>query len=159
MENWKDKLNQVTQSTISKSKEVAGVVKLNVEINSLHQNMKSIYTEVGKYVLENGLLPDDKCVAEWASKAADIEADIEANTERIKTLKNVNTCPGCGAEVPRANKFCGKCGTPIVVTSAEPVKDDEEVIDAEFSETSDAEKAQEAQSESQETKEEVSAEE
>ena len=134
MANWREKLNQAAQSTISKSKEVAEIAKLNVEIGSLNQSMKNLYTEVGKYVLENGLLSEDESVAEWASKAADIKADMEANTERIKSLKNDNTCPGCGAEVPKTSKFCDKCGTPIVVTSTEPVKDDEEVIDAEFSE-------------------------
>lgn len=147
MANWREKLNQVTQSTISKSKEVAEVAKLNVENGSLNQSMKGIYTEVGKYVLENGLLSEDESVAAWASKAADIKADIESNAERIKALKNVNTCLGCGAEVPKTSKFCDKCGTPIVVTSTEPLKEDEEVIDAEFSEASGEEKAAEEKAE------------
>ena len=147
MANWREKLNQVTQSTISKSKEVAEVAKLNVENGSLNQSMKGIYTEVGKYVLENGLLSEDESVAAWASKAADIKADIESNAERIKALKNVNTCPGCGAEVPKTSKFCDKCGTPSVVTSTEPLKEDEEVIDAEFSEASGEEKAAEEKAE------------
>ncbi|MCI9337384.1 MAG: zinc ribbon domain-containing protein [Lachnospiraceae bacterium] len=134
MANWREKLNQAAQNTISKSKEVAGVAKLNVEIASLNQSLKNVYTEVGKHVLENGLLAEDETVAEWASKAADIKAEIEENTEKIKLLKNVNTCPGCGAEVPRTSKFCDKCGTPIVVASTEPVKEDKEIIDAEYSE-------------------------
>ena len=147
MASWREKLNQAAQNTISKSKEVAGVAKLNVEIGTLNQSLKNIYTEVGKYVLEKGVLPEDETVAEWASKAADIKAEIEANTEKIKLLKNVNTCPGCGAEVPKTSKFCDKCGTPIVVTSTEPLKEDEEVIDAEFSEASGEEKAAEEKAE------------
>jgi rRNA maturation endonuclease Nob1 len=150
MASWREKLNQAAQNTISKSKEVAEIAKLNVEIGSSNQSMKNIYTEVGKYVLENGLLSEDESVAEWAAKAADIKAEIEASTERIKALKNVNTCPGCGAEVPKTSKFCDKCGTPIVVTSTEPVKEDEEIIDADFSEASqeaEAAQAQEAGSE------------
>lgn len=136
MANWREKLNQAAQNTISKSKEVAGVAKLNMEIGTLNQSIKNIYTEVGKYVLENGLLHEDDSVAQWAAKAADIKAEIENNTEKIKLLKNVNTCPGCGAEVPKTSKFCDKCGTPIVVTSTEPVKEDEEIIDADYSEAS-----------------------
>lgn len=134
MASWTEKLNQMTQSAISKSKEVAGVTKLNVEIGTLNQNLKSLYTEVGKYVLENGLLTEDASVAEWASKAAAIKADIEADTEKIKDIKNVSTCPGCGAEVSRTSKFCNKCGAAIVVASSEPVKDEEKVIDADYSE-------------------------
>lgn len=134
MASWSEKLNQMTQSAISKSKEVAGVTKLNVEIGTLNQNLKNIYTEVGRYVLEKGLLKEDETVAEWASKAAGLKADIEMNTSRIRDLKNVSICPGCGAEVPRTSKFCGKCGTAIVVTSSEPVKEDKEIIDADYSE-------------------------
>lgn len=145
MASWREKLNQAAQNTISKSKEVAGVAKLNVEIGSLNQSLKNVYTEVGKYVLENGLLSENETVSEWASKAADIKAEIEANTEKIKLLKNVNTCPGCGAEVPRTSKFCDKCGTPIVVASTEPVKEDEKIIDAEYSEATQEKKAQEAE--------------
>ena len=145
MASWREKLNQAAQNTISKSKEVAEIAKLNVEIGSSNQSMKNINTEVGKYVLENGLLSEDESVAEWAAKAADIKAEIEASTERIKALKNVNTCPGCGAEVPKTSKFCDKCGTPIVVTSTEPVKEDEEIIDADFSEASQEAEAAQAQ--------------
>lgn len=133
MANWSEKLNQVTQSAISKSKEVAGVAKLNVEINTLNQSLKNIYTEVGRYVVKNRLLSEDESVAEWTSKAAALNADIESYEERIKDLKNVCTCPGCGAEVPRTSKFCGKCGAAIVVKASGPVEE-EKVIDAEYSE-------------------------
>lgn len=145
MASWREKLNQAAQNTISKSKEMAGVAKLNVEIGSLNQSLKNVYTEVGKYVLENGLLSEDETVAQWVSKADEIKAEIEADTEKIKLLKNVNTCPGCGAEVPRTSKFCDKCGTPIVVASTDPVKDDEEIIDADFSEAAQEEKKPEAE--------------
>lgn len=134
MASWSEKLNQMTQSAISKSKEVAGVTKLNVEIGTLNQNLKNIYTEVGCYVLEKGLLKDDDSVAAWASKAAGLKADIDMNTSRIRDLKNVSICPGCGAEVPRTSKFCGKCGAAIVVASSEPVNEEKEIIDADYSE-------------------------
>lgn len=62
MASWTEKLNQMTQSAISKSKEVAGVTKLNLEISSLNQNIKNIQTEIGAYVLENGLLKEDASV-------------------------------------------------------------------------------------------------
>ena len=118
MASWSEKLNQMTQSAISKSKEVAGVTKLNVEIGTLNQNLKK----------------DDDSVAAWASKAAGLKADIDMYTSRIRDLKNVSICPGCGAEVPRTSKFCGKCGAAIVVASSEPVNEEKEIIDADYSE-------------------------
>ena len=52
MASWSEKLNQMTQSAISKSKEVAGVAKLSLEVNNLNQSIKNIQTEVGAYVLD-----------------------------------------------------------------------------------------------------------
>ena len=105
MASWSEKLNQMAQKTVSKSKEVAGVAKLNLEISTLNQNVKNIQNEVGAYVLENGLLMEDATVAEWAAKVASLKAEIESNTEKIHDLKNVSVCPGCGAEVARSSKF------------------------------------------------------
>ena len=133
MASWSEKLNQMTQKTISKSKEVAGVAKLNLEISTLNQNIKNIQNEVGAYVLENGLLMDDASVAEWAAKVASLKADIEANTEKIHDLKNVSICPGCGAEVAKTSKFCDKCGTAIVIKVSDPVETDEVVVDTSYS--------------------------
>ena len=146
MASWTEKLNQMTQNAISKSKEVAGVTKLNLEISTLNQNIKNIQTEVGAYVLENGLLKEDASVVEWASKVASLKAEIEANSEKIHDLKNISICPGCGAEVSRTSKFCDKCGTPIVVASTDPVKE-EEIIDAQYSETSGEAAAEEVKPE------------
>lgn len=142
MASWTEKLNQMTQSAISKSKEVAGVTKLNLEISSLNQNIKNIQTEIGAYVLENELLKEDSTVVEWAAKVAGYKAEIEAANEKICELKNVNICPSCGAEVSRTSKFCDKCGTAIVTKSAEPEKEDEVVVDASFS-AAEEEKAEE----------------
>ncbi|HBA46803.1 MAG TPA: hypothetical protein DCZ91_03185 [Lachnospiraceae bacterium] len=133
MASWSEKLNQMTQKTISKSKEMAGVAKLNLEISTLNQNIKNIQNEVGAYVLENGLLLDDASVSEWAAKVASLKADIEANTEKIHDLKNVSICPGCGAEVAKTSKFCDKCGTAIVIKVSEPVEPDEVVVDTSYS--------------------------
>ena len=138
MASWTEKLNQMTQSAISKSKEVAGVTKLNLEISSLNQNLKNIQTEIGAYVLENGLLKEDASVGEWAAKVAAYKAEIEANNEKICDLKNVSICPGCGAEVARTSKFCDKCGTAIVIKSAEPENEDEVVVDASYSTAEEA---------------------
>ena len=140
MASWTEKLNQMTQNAISKSKEVAGVTKLNLEISTLNQNIKNIQTEVGAYVLENGLLKEDASVVEWASKVASLKAEIEANSEKIHDLKNISICPGCGAEVSR-----------IVVKVSDPVEPDEVVVDTSYSAAGqEAENAPETESASEE---------
>ena len=138
MASWSEKLNQMTQKTISKSKEVAGIAKLNLEISTLNQNIKNIQNEVGAYVLEKGLLTEDASVSEWAAKVASLKAEIESNTEKIHDLKNVSICPGCGAEVSKNSKFCDKCGTAIVIKVSDPVESDEVVVDANYSDAEPA---------------------
>lgn len=138
MASWNEKLNQMTQSAISKSKEVAGVTKLTLENSSRNQDIKIIYTKVGEYVMENGLLSEDPTVAQWAAQVAGFKAEIEANNEKINELKNVNVCPKCGTALPKTSKFCDQCGAEITVESPEgsdAEETEEIIIDSTYSET------------------------
>ena len=89
MADWSEKLSQIAQDTISKSKEVVEVAKLNLEISTLNQKIREIHTQVGAYVLEMKLCPEDEKLAEWAGKAADLRAEIESNQSRIHDLKGI----------------------------------------------------------------------
>lgn len=133
MADWSDKLNQMAQSAVSKSKEVAELAKLNLEISNLNQKIREIHTRVGAYVLEKGLLSEEGTIAEWAGKAADLKAEIEADQSRMNELKGVVICPGCGEAVPNTSRFCAKCGTAMVRKASEP-EEDEEVIDTSYTE-------------------------
>lgn len=118
MAKWSDKLNQMTQSAISKSKEVAGIAKLNMDNASLNLDIKNIQNEIGAYVLENKLLTEDAAVREWMAKVDAIQTNIENNNEKIRELKNVNVCPECGAEVARTSRFCNKCGAELTIPAS-----------------------------------------
>ena len=48
MAKWGEKFSRATQAAISKSKEMAEVTRLNVEISTYTQNMKELYTQVGE---------------------------------------------------------------------------------------------------------------
>lgn len=115
MASWSDRVSQMTQNAISKSKEVAGVAKLNMEISSLNQEIKNIQLQAGAYVLDNGFLLANPYIADWAEKVESLKAEIEEKNERIMELKNVVICTGCGREVSRSNRFCEHCGTEIAI--------------------------------------------
>lgn len=119
MASWSDKFTQVTQNAISKSKEVAGVAKLNMEISSLNQEIKNIQTQAGAYVLDNGFLPANPYIADWIEKVNGLKAEIAAKNEKIMELKNVVVCSKCGREVSRSNRFCEHCGAEIVISRPE----------------------------------------
>lgn len=120
MANWGEKLNKMTQSAITKSKEMAEVTRLNMEINTLQQNLKELYANVGEYVLTNAVAAGDSTIAEYAAQMTAIKQNIEVNEEKVKEIRNINICPNCGAEVSRTSKFCDKCGTEMVRVSLEP---------------------------------------
>lgn len=120
MANWGEKLNKMTQSAITKSKEMAEVTRLNMEISTLKQNLKELYANVGEYVLTNGIASEDAAIAEYVTQMITIKQNIEANEEKVKEVRNINICPNCGAEVSRTSKFCDKCGTEMVRVSLEP---------------------------------------
>ncbi len=120
MANWGEKFNRMTQSAITKSKEMVEVTRLNTEISALGQNLKELYSKAGEYVLVNGLLGGDEAIADLANQAAAIRQNIEADQEKLLEIKNINICPNCGAEVSRASKFCDRCGTEMVRVFLDP---------------------------------------
>ena len=140
--SWSDKINQFAQSAINKSKEVAEVTKLNSRISTLNTNKKSLYTQVGEYVLGNDLLKEDASVAAWALQLEEIVKEIEENQKKIREVKNIQVCPQCGAELTRESRFCAKCGAVLTVPEeavTEPATVSEEVAAAETPETAEQE--------------------
>ncbi len=119
MANWRDNFSKMTQSAITKSKEMAEVTRLNMEISTQTQKVKELYAQAGERVLENGLAMDDPTIADLASQLATLKQNIQANQEKLNDVKNINICPNCGAEVARTSKFCDKCGTEMVRVSLE----------------------------------------
>lgn len=124
MAGWSDKVTQMTQNAISKSKEVAGVAKLNMEISSLNQEIKNIQLQAGAYVLDNGFLLANPYIADWAEKVETLKTEIEEKNEKIMELRNVVICTGCGKEVSRSNRFCEHCGTEIAIKVSSSVVTD-----------------------------------
>lgn len=113
MANWGEKFSRATQAAISKSKEMAEVTRLNVEISTYTQNMKDLYTRIGEYVIEKGLLAEDEEVSNKRKEIETLQANIQFDTEKVNEIRNINICSNCGSEVSRSSKFCDKCGAEI----------------------------------------------
>lgn len=122
MANWTEKFNRVTQTAISKSKEMAEITRLNMEISNFTQSRKEIYMQIGEHVLKNDLLSEDEAIFDLKERVVEINTGIHSNEEKIKEIKNINICPDCGAEVSRSSRFCDKCGTEMLrMALEEPV--------------------------------------
>ena len=126
MAGWGEKFSKMTQTAVTKSKEVAEITKLTLNNNSLESEITTVSNQIGEYVVANNLLADDEIVGQKLTQIAELRAAIAANEAKIREIKNINVCPVCGAEVPTTSNFCDKCGAPMkkeepVVEEAAPV--------------------------------------
>ena len=104
---WGDKFNQITKSAVSKSKEMAEITRLNMEISNNEQKLKELAVQVGMSVV------DRKLLAELTVQIETLHEAITKNQSLIQEIRNINICANCGAEVSRTSKFCDKCGNPM----------------------------------------------
>ncbi len=115
MAAWKESVSRFAQSAVSKSKEVAEVTRLNMEIGNLEQRIKETHASLGRYMLEHPeFLPvGDAQVDEFRRQIEEVQGQIERDRVAIRNLKNIELCPNCGAEVAKGNLFCSRCGAHI----------------------------------------------
>ena len=122
MAKWGEKFSRATQAAISKSKEMAEVTRLNVEISTYTQNMKELYTQVGEYVIKEGLLPEDEEVANKRKEIETLQVSIQLDTDKVNEIRSSKFCDRCGAEMNRDillgitenENVCKNCGAPLV---------------------------------------------
>lgn len=113
MAGWGEKFSKITQSAVSKSKEVAEITKLTLNSNSLEGEIKTVTDQIGEYVVANHLLAEDEIIGQKLNQIEELKEAIAANEARIREIKNINVCSVCGAEVSRTSNFCDKCGAPM----------------------------------------------
>lgn len=113
MGSWSSKFNKITQSAVSKSKELAEITRINMEINSTEQKLQSAYTELGQSAVENNLLVGKPIVTDLLEQVGSYKNHIDELKERLNIVRNINICPNCGAEVSRSSRFCDSCGTQM----------------------------------------------
>ncbi len=121
MATWSEKFNKVTQTAISKSKEMAEVTRLNMEISTYTQSLKELYIRVGECVTEQNLPQDNETIMDLKNQIMAIKANIEKDQEKLNTIRNIGICPNCKGEISRDSKFCDKCGVEINREILEPV--------------------------------------
>ena len=111
MAGWKESVGRFAQNAVSKSKEMAEITRLNMEISNQEQRLRELYGQLGQYLVENpDLVPADRQDAQaLLQEVAQVKAGIEASKATLLEVRNVNICPGCGAVVSRISKFCPSC--------------------------------------------------
>ena len=106
------KITEAGQSAVQKTKDHNEISKLQNSINSQNTVINKNYTEIGKlyYSLHKEDFGEE--YAEMFTSINDALKVIDENKARIRELKGLVLCKGCGAEIPEDSTKCAVCGAP-----------------------------------------------
>lgn len=122
MASWRESIGRMAQNAVAKSKEMAEITRLNIEISNLEQRVKENYIQLGEYILSHPELvaAEEETVAQIRQAVGELREKIALAQQTILDIRSINICPSCGAEVNRASKFCDKCGAAVDCSVPEP---------------------------------------
>lgn len=131
-----DKLSETIttkgKDVAKKTKDFAEISSLNSQINSQDDIIQEAYREIGRNYFEAHRDVQDDLYADQLSKIIQAMAVIEEKKQKIREVKGIKCCTGCGEEIPLGSVFCPKCGN----------KAEETVVDDVMEETSTATEAE-----------------
>ena len=141
-DNLGQKLNDVGQTTIKKTKDLADTAKMNLEISEEERKISDAHEQIGKWYAAKYRMQADPEIQNWMDAIFASEAKIKACRDNLGQIKGETTCPQCGASIAADAQFCPNCGQKIVPqqpaqdVTPQPVKDEEvEVIPPEAAPT------------------------
>ena len=141
-DNLGQKLNDVGQTTIKKTKDLADTAKMNIEISEEERKISNAHEQIGKWYAAKYRMQADPEIQNWMDAIFASEAKIKACRDNLGQIKGETTCPQCGANIAVGVQFCPNCGQKIVPqqpaqdVTPQPVKDEEvEVIPPEAAPT------------------------
>lgn len=134
-DNLGQKLNDVGQTTIKKTKDLADTAKMNLEISEEERKISNAHEQIGKWYAAKYRMQADPEIQNWMDAIFASEAKIKACRDNLGQIKGETTCPQCGANIAVGVQFCPNCGQKIVPqqpvqdVTPQPVKDEDvEVI-------------------------------
>ena len=138
LNDLKDRMTDLAQSGVAKSKQLAEIAKLKTNNMSEEDAIKKAYLEIGKlYYAERGMAPEGAYVA-LCEKITTAKTNIEANNARIAEMKEKEDLGDIDFEAEEAAEApCCECTEAPAETEApvEPEAPAEpEVTDADIQE-------------------------
>lgn len=130
-----DTVAKTSENVMKKSSTAIEIQKAKLKRVSLEGDMKELYASLGKLYFEeyaDGDMPKE--MAELCEKITSCQHAINEAEQRAALLKGVVICSNCQAEVDKDASYCPKCGAEII-----HVVEEDENVDAAFSEKVDDE--------------------
>lgn len=133
-DSFTKKVASTAKAAAKKSSELVEVTKLNMSIGTEEENIKKIYTEIGKAVYEKYAKGEaiDNIFIGQCERIVEIEKNIEEMKKKILDMKNTKLCPNCSAELEKDVAFCPKCGAKQDIPESQPVQEEEKTVESEL---------------------------
>jgi ribosomal protein L40E len=114
-EKFGEKLTNAGKDVAKKTKELADITRLNMQISSEEDNIKNKYIEIGKLYYKLFSESPDERFTQLFNSIAESKNKINFFKEQIQAIKGIKICSNCGAEIESSAKFCSACGYKSVV--------------------------------------------
>ena len=95
--------------------QMVDVAKLNVQLFDLNGEYNEVLRQLGQvmYDTHRGRAPEGDRVTELLEQADERAERIAELKARIADLRQVESCPHCGAPCGKGDKFCRSCGAKL----------------------------------------------
>ena len=110
-DNIGSKASAAGQAAAEKARNFAEVTRLGGVVSDHEKRISRLYFEIGQSYYERHKDDPEAEELERIAAITDTNEKIAVCRNQIKTLKGVEKCPNCGADVQNGSQFCNKCGT------------------------------------------------
>ena len=107
------KISQTSQSAVKKTKNIADITKLNLQISEEQKKLDGFYLQIGKEYVANYKENPDSNLSDLVGNATEIETKIASLNDQIREIKGILCCEKCGKEIAKGSSFCMNCGEPV----------------------------------------------
>lgn len=115
VETAKKMLGNATQKVVEKSNSIYSTTKLSLKISKLKADVDECYKKIGEivYTTYKGGDANGDEIETLCGKIESVKAEIEELSAQIASVKGVEVCAVCGAEIKKGSTYCAKCGTEV----------------------------------------------
>ena len=110
-DNIGSKASAAGQAAAEKARNFAEVTRLGGVVSDHEKRISRLYFEIGQSYYERHKDDPEAEELERIAAITDPNEKIAVCRNQIKTLKGVEKCPNCGADVQNGSQFCNNCGT------------------------------------------------
>ena len=112
-DEFKAKVAVTSKKAVDKTKDLTEIAKIKLNISDLEKKIASSYEKIGRAYAEANADNADKLLPEEFTVIEEANAKIADYTDRLRELKGIIVCTGCGKEVSADVNFCPACGATI----------------------------------------------